>query len=326
MSQKEKLNLLPFDPSLGRKDKKVPLTQVARMIAKRIGQKVSNNKNYKDQLKFKWVPVEKTYINYHRQRWPEPKHIQKLIDKWNVQVCTPLQARYDSKQDIYYIADGQQHGISWVIKYGLVSEVPVFYVDSPDENVESQQLLALNTDNEPMAKYFIHKQKIIMGDKWHTELENTVNEAGCKTGYKIYSAGSITHMTDLFNAAESYGMKSLGQVLSIYRRYWPDEPIKTATMFGFLKVKDIMEESKKYNDNTFEDVFHSCADFFESADRLHLDIKEEFERKYPTNYKGMGVREKIASGIIDVYSRTKGAVKLDKPFEIEMPSIDETVS
>ena len=101
MSQKEKLNLLPFDPSLGRKDKKVPLTQVARMIAKRIGQKVSNNKNYKDQLKFKWVPVEKTYINYHRQRWPEPKHIQKLIDKWNVQVCTPLQARYDSKQDIY---------------------------------------------------------------------------------------------------------------------------------------------------------------------------------------------------------------------------------
>lgn len=325
MSQKEKLNLLPFDPSLGRKNKKVPLTQVAKTIAKRVGLKITNSENYKNQLHFKWVPVEKCHINYERQRWPEPKHIKKLVDKWNVLVTTPLQARYDSKEDAYYIADGQQHGISWVINYGLVSEVPVFYVDSQDENVESQQLLALNTDNEPMAKYFIHKQKIIMGDKWHTDLEKTVEDAGCKTGYKIYSAGSITHMTDLFNAAENYGLDNVGQVLAMYRRYWPDESIKTATMFGFLKVKDIMEESKLYSDDIFEDVFHSCADFFESADRLHLDIKDEFERRYPTNYKGMGVREKVASGIIDVYSKTDKSIKLVKPFEIEMPRIENEV-
>lgn len=327
MSQKEKLNLLPFDPSLGRHNKKVKITQVAKIIAKRLGVQITEDTDYKNKLHFAWVPVEKCQINYERQRWPEPTQVKKLREKWNLLVTTPLQARYDSKEDTYYIADGQQHGIAWILKYGLTSEVPVFYVDSPDENLESQQLLALNTDNEPMAKYFIHKQKIIMGDKWHTELQQTVEQAGCKTGYKIYSAGSITHMTDLLNAAENYGLKNLGQVLAMYRRYWPDESIKTATMFGFLKVKSIMEESKVYTDELFEDVFHSCADFFESADRLHLDIKNEFERRYQTNYKGMGVREKIASGIIDVYSRLKNAVKLPKPFEIEMPRIEhETVS
>ena len=325
MSRVEELNLQPFDPSQGRNDKRVSLIQVARAVGKRIKSSKPNTEfNYQEQVHFAWVPVEKCYINYTRQRWPEPKHIKKLHTKWNINCVTPLQARYDQEEDRYYIADGQQHGIDWVLQYGEASMIPVFYVASDDENIESIQLLALNTDNEPMAKYFIHQQEVIMGVEDAVALEQTVNEAGCTTGYKRRIAGVITHITDLWLARDHYGLDNLGQVLSRMRRYWPTEKIATATMMGFLEVKALMEYHGVYADETFEDVFFRASEFFEDSDRLHNDIKSEFEKTYPTNYRGMGVREKVASGIINVYEKVTGNQLVPMPFEIDMPMIEET--
>lgn len=324
MSKSEELKMQPFDPSQGRKDKKVSVVQVSRMVQKRIGTIKPNTEfKYQDILKFAWVPAEKVFINYERQRWPEPKHIKKLRGKWNVICVTPLQCRYSAKDDVYYGSDGQQHTIEWVAQYGEQSLVPVFYVETEDENVESIQLLALNNDNEPMAKYFIHQQEVIMGDLAAVALENCVVNAGCTTGYKKRTAGVITHITDLWLARDHYGLDALGQVLSKMRTYWPTEKISTASMLGFLKVRELMVEANKYSDAKFEDVFYHCSEFFESCDRLHNDIKDEFEQEYPTNYRGMGVREKVASGIIDVYEQRTGKKLVVKPFEISMPSMEE---
>lgn len=324
MSKSEELKMQPFDPSQGRKDKKVSVVQVSRMVQKRIGSiKPDTEFKYQDILKFAWVPAEKVFINYERQRWPEPKHIKKLRSKWNIICVTPLQCRYSKKDDAYYGSDGQQHTIEWVAQYGEQSLVPVFYVETEDENVESIQLLALNNDNEPMAKYFIHQQEVIMGDPAAVALENCVVNAGCTTGYKKRTAGVITHITDLWLARDHYGLDALGQVLGKMRTYWPTEKISTASMLGFLKVRELMMESGKYSDNKFEDVFYHCSEFFESCDRLHNDIKDEFEQEYPTNYRGMGVREKVASGIIDVYEQRTGKCLVAKPFEISMPSLEE---
>jgi hypothetical protein len=121
------------------------------------------------------VPADKIYINYERQRWPEPKHMKKLHGKWDINCVTPLQCRYDPKEDRYYGSDGQQHMTVWLIYYGLLTEVPCFFVETEDVNVESRQLLALNTDSEPMAKFFIHKQNCKMGDKASLAIE----KAGC---------------------------------------------------------------------------------------------------------------------------------------------------
>jgi hypothetical protein len=52
-----------------------------------------------------------------------------------------------------------------------------------------------------------------------------------------------------------------------------------------------------------------------------LGINHAFQTKYPTNYKGMGVREKIASGIIDIYEKAKAVNLCNKPFEISMPTV-----
>lgn len=324
MSKAEELKMQPFDPSLGRKDKKVSLVQVARSVGKRIGAGTPNTKfNYKDILKFDWIPVELIYFNYERQRWPEPLHIKKLHNKWKPICVTPLQARYSRNENRYYVADGQQHGIDWVLQYGEGSHVPVFFVESEDENIESIQLLALNTDNEPMAKYFIHKQEVIMGIPEAVALEKCVTDAGCTTGYKKKSAGVITHMSDLFLARDHFGLDSLGLVLAKIRQYWPTEKISTASMLGFLKVKELLEQEGIYNDDLFEDVFYHCSEFFESCDRLHNDIKDEFQAAYPTNYRGMGIREKIASGIIDAVEQRTGRRLTDKPFAITMPMIVE---
>lgn len=324
MSQKVKATKAPFDPSQGRKTKKVPLTQVARMVSQRIGKrKADENFDYQSVLKFAWVPAEKVYINYERQRWPEPVHIEKLGKKWNIVCVTPLQCRYDPNEDVYYGADGQQHSIEWVRQYGDQSMVPVFYVESTDENIESIQLLALNTDNEPMAKYFIHQQKVVMGDPDAVELENTVLAADCQTAYKKRTPGAITHISDLQMAQGEYGLDDLFIVLSKYRQYWPGEVIKTATMLGFLKVKEIMDANGTFTDERFDDVFASAADYFENADRLHLDIKEEFAITYPTNYKGMGVREKVASGIMNVFHQKNNIVLGEEPFAIKMPMMNQ---
>jgi hypothetical protein len=331
MSKSEELKLQPFDPSQGRKDKKVSLVQVARMVQKRIGKVTPNTAfKYQDVLKFAWVPAEKVYFNYERQRWPEPKHQKKLRSKWNIHCVTPLQCRYDPIEDRYYGADGQQHSTEWVAQYGEQSFVPVFYVESTDENIESTMLLALNTDNEPMAKYFIHQQEVIMGIPEAVALEDCVVNSGCTTGYKKRVAGVITHITDLWLARDHYGLEALEQVLTKMRTYWPTEKIATATMLGFLKVREEMELAKIYSEDLFEDVFYQASEFFESSDRLHNDIKEQFEADHPTNYRGMGVREKVASGIIDAYEQQTGQTLCPKPFAITMPSVEvedeETVS
>ena len=96
MSKNVTANLAPFDPSAGLGDKRIPITDVAKQISKRIGEKVQNkeDKSVMDVLKFAWVPADKIFINYKRQRWPEPKHMKKLLGKWNIQCVTPLQCRY----------------------------------------------------------------------------------------------------------------------------------------------------------------------------------------------------------------------------------------
>jgi len=323
MSVKEKLRKEPFDPSHGRKNKVVPLNQVARMIGQRVGKPAKRENNLKDILKLAWVPASKIVINYERQRWPEPAHILKLRNKWNPMVLTPMTCRYDPNEDLYYGADGAHHVSEMVLQYGEDIEVPVCYVESIDPNVESWMLMALNNDNEPMAKYFIHQQNILLGDARAISIENAVNNAGCTTGYKKRVAGVITHMTDLYLAEEHFGIDSVEFVLSKMRTYWPTEKISTATMMGFLKVKELMEEAGVYTDDVFENVFHYNAEFFMSADRLHLDIKDEFVETYPTNYRGMGVREKVASGIINVYEKRSQQKLVDMPFEIDMPMMEE---
>lgn len=324
MSKSEELKMQPFDPSQGRKDKKVSLIQVARMVQKRIGKITPNTTfNYREFLKFEWVPAEKVFFNYGRQRWPEPKQQKKLRSKWNINCVTPLQCRYDPVEDRYYGADGQQHTTEWIAQYGEQSFVPVFYVESTDETVESIMLLALNTDSEPMAKYFIHQQEVIMGIPEAVALENCVLESGCTTGYKKRTPGVITHITDLWLARDHFGIEALGQVLSKMRQYWPTEKIATATMLGFLKVREEMVSAGVYSDELFEDVFYRASEFFESSDRLHNDIKEQFEVEYPTNYRGMGVREKVASGIIDAYEKLTGKMLCSKPFNINMPKMKD---
>jgi hypothetical protein len=39
----------------------------------------------------------------------------------------------------------------------------------------------------------------------------------------------------------------------------------------------------------------------------------------------MGVREKVASGVIDLYEQAKGKKLCDKPFDIKMPTMHDQV-
>lgn len=319
MSKNKDTIMAPFDPSAGKKTRKVPLLEVAKAVSKRIGTKIATNPpdiNPQDILKFAWVPVEKCWVNYLRQRFPEPKHQLKVLNKWNIHCATPLQCRYDPKEDRYYISDGQQHGSVWVMKYGAETLVPVFYVESEDENIESIQLLALNTDSEPMAKYFIHQTAIQTGDASAIALEKALTDVDCFTAYKKKTPGAVTHISHLWQAQSGYGLEDLGEVVGSMRRYWPTEKIAEPTMLGFLKLKEILEYQKVYTEELLTDIISECSNYFDSAKDMHLHINHAFMNTYPTNYKGMGVREKIASGIISIYEQVKPGYTFPKPFDI----------
>jgi hypothetical protein len=320
MSQKQEAVMAPFDPSAGKKTRKVPLSEVAKAVSKRIGVKIASksNTNPQDILKFTWAPLEKVWVNYGRQRFPEPRHQLKVHTKWNIFCVTPLQCRYDPKEDRFYVSDGQQHGSVWVMQYGLQTLVPVFYVESEDENIESIQLLALNTDSEPMAKYFIHQTAIKTGDQDAISLEKALTDVDCYTAYKKKTPGAVTHISHLWQARDGYGLEDLGEVVGSMRRFWPTEKIAEPTMLGFLKLKEILLTEKVYTEELLTDIISECSNYFASAKDMHLHINHAFEKTYPTNYKGMGVREKIASGIISIYEQAKPGYSFPKPFAIEV--------
>ena len=99
-------------------------------------------------------------------------------------------------------------------------------------------------------------------------------------------------------------------------------------MNGFLKVKELLEVHGKFDDDLFDEVFIESGNHFEDSNRLHLDIKREFEHEHPTNYKGMNNTEKVASGIINVYEKATGNDLVPMPFSIDMPMMEthETLS
>jgi len=317
MSKNQELTMAPFDPSAGKKTRKVPLLEVAKAVGKRIKKNINNNNTFdpRVRLKFDWVPISKVWVNYGRQRFPEPKHQLKVYGKWNLDCVTPLQCRWDPVEDRYYVSDGQQHGSVYVMQYGSEALIPVFYVESTDENIESLQLLALNTDSEPMAKYFIHQTAIQTGDAEAIALEKALTDVDCFTSYKKKTPGAITHITWLYMAA-SFGLDNLKEVLGAMRRCWPQDKIEEAILLGFLKLKELMEYENCYTEELLADIVMECSNYFASAKSLRSYIDDEFAKAYPTNYRGMGAREKHASGFICIYQQVNPDFKLSKPFDI----------
>jgi hypothetical protein len=250
-----------FNPAQGTSSK-LSLVSVAQTVAGHLGiQGFQNKKDYKSTMKFEWVPIEKCWFNYERQRWPIPKQIYRVIGIWKTHCVTPLQGRYDAETDRYYISDGQQHGIAWALYYGFDSEVPVFYIESPDERIESDQLITLNTVPEKMKPYFLHTQRVKQGDPAEVALENAVLAAGCKIEYKRRSAGSITNIGHLYKARDYLtnrkgvtNWSELTDTLTVMARQWPTKPVHTDVMRGLIHMRSLMRKAKTFSTTLFEDV------------------------------------------------------------------------
>lgn len=326
-----KQSLEAFNPaSAGSKE--VSLLKVATLVAKRLGIKMGKGTYLAVKTFGGMIPIEKCYINYDRQRYPEPSHIKKLIEKWNPFCVTSLECRYDAAKDRYYIADGQQHGIAWTILYygtkeGNLVDIPANFFASADPDTESRVLLGLNCDNKPMAKYFIHDQQVKMREPEAVALETVVLTAGCKTGYKIRSPGAITHFPNLYTAVDDYGLGELEQVLKYIRLHWPLEAVETDMMIGLLKVRELMANDPNLNKNLYEDIFDdlckSVSEYFSNSKQAKLDIMKECERQFPDSYRGVNKRFPLAAGMIDVYMKNPNKIVttfVNKPlFDIKMP-------
>lgn len=321
-----------FDPSAGSSSSKINIISVARAVADANGTTIPeiHDKSYEKVIKFAWVPLSKCYINYERQRWPEPPHIKKMLSKWNIICATPLQARYSQQEDRYYIADGQQHGIAWVLKYGPDAKVPVAYIESEDENDESIMLIELNTGNEPMKPYFIHKQHVKMGYPEAVDLENTVNSAGCAVSYRKRSAGCITNIGHLHISRDNFGLKELEVGLIKMKQHWPTKYIQTDTLRGLLQIRKLLKDPKvnNYSDDLFNDIIRTVKSRYVDESGL-VDAKVMFNAvqeqcRINLETTAIDAESKMASGILSIYEQIKGVdvVKGRRPFkDLKMPVI-----
>lgn len=321
MSKAKVESLQAFNPAVAGNPKQSLIT-----VARKVGRAIAAGKpkakyDANSGIGFAWVPADKLYINYTRQRYPEPKHIKKLMGKWNIFCVTPLTARYSKTEDRYYISDGQQHSIGWILTYGEDTELPVFYVDSENEQLESVQLLALNCDNERMAPYFIHQQEIVMGDAAAVALENAVTAADCKITYNKRSAGTITNLGHIYKARDNFALGDITEVLTRMRQTWPTKSIQTDVLRGLLHVKKLMTESKTYKEEVFEDILHEASIRYADDNGvlcpkvLFNAIQEQCRVSLETT--AIDAESKVSSGLLSIYEqvKSKDVVKGKRPFK-----------
>ena len=309
--------LSPFCPVAGSTNKVISMKKVAEMLIKR-GLKKGTKKliDPKNIIKYEWVDPNLIDLNYMVQRHPEPPHIRDIMLNWDSEVVTPLHA-IKTSNGRYQVSDGQHRGLAQMILFPD-KEINVCYVETDDTKTCTRQLLALNSKNKPVAKYFIHMNEVRLGDKNAIDIETAILKAGCSTAYKSKVAGTITHITDLYAAKKDYGTRRLIKVLTRYRLTWPGDKISTSTMQGFLKVMKMLDEKGDYKDELLDDIFAAVDVNYSTSERVHLDIKDDFKRLYPSGHKGISQTEKVASGIIDIYERAKGKKLLDKPIDIKV--------
>jgi hypothetical protein len=316
-----------LNPFIGSTGNVVPLTSVATTLFKKL--KTIPKKFDKSLFnKFAWVDPNAIDVNFGAQRWPEDTHIGKLVNKFNPYKCTPLVCVYRTDLKRYRVCDGLQHGVGMIATFfGCLNnglEVPIWYVEADNEFVEHDIFLALNRDNLPMAKYFIHDQEVKMKVPKAVAIEKIVKRAGAFTAYQSKKPGAITHISDLYTGHKVLGADCLYYAIECLRDYFPDDKIHTASMLGIGKVFLLLKAEGKLTDSVRKDVGAALFANFEDSDRLHLDIKEQFATTYPSNYKGMNAMEKVASGIIDVYQQHYNkSIEIDKPFDIVMPLMIE---
>lgn len=326
------INLQPFDP-VPSGPKQIKLITVAKMVAKRLGLKIGQHE-YNAALKMFgcMIDIDLLWMNYERQRWPEPKHILKMILSWHPFTCSSLQCRYDAATNRYFVADGQQHGIAWIILFfgtleKRTTSIPVEYWVSDDPETETRVVVNKNCHSLPMAKYFIHQQQVKMKDKKAVALETSVLKASCQTAYKKRSPGSITHLSNLFAARDSYSLSEITLVLEQIRLYWPTEVIDTDMMHGLLHIRDLMKADTNINQNIFEDIFSelcmSVSSHFSDLKQANKDIMDECKKQFPNSFKGVHKTYPLAAGMIDVYTKNSNRLVknfVSKPvFDLKMP-------
>jgi hypothetical protein len=322
MATKAQTNTNPYVGSSGNV---VSLVSVATTLFKKLK---FNPKKFDKTLfnKFAWIDPNLIDVYFGAQRWPDDPHIGKLVNKFNPYKCTPLVCVYRTDLKRYRVCDGLQHGSGMIVTFfGCLNnglEVPIWYVEADNEFVEHDIFLALNRDNLKMALYFIHDQEVKMQVPKAVKIERIVKRAGAFTAYTSKKPGALTHISDLYNGYKVLGDECLRSAIECLRDYFPDDKVHTASMLGIGKVFFLLKEKGLLTEKIKKDIGAALFANFDDSNRLHLDIKEQFENDYPSNYKGMNAMEKVASGIIDVYEQYYNkSIGVNKPFDITIPMI-----
>lgn len=294
-----------FNPLTGSK-KVVPLADVARALVKKL--KLKTHKKFNKDLfnKFIWLDADKVFVNFENQRIPDIKHIAKLIGKFNPILCTPLICVYRTDLKRFHVCDGLQHGAGMLVTYfgclmaGL--QVPVWYTSADSDEAERLIFLSINRDRLPVARIYIHRQEVAMKVPEAVAVEKLVRSAGAHTApYGTTAPGAVTHIGHLYTAYKALGPSAVREAIIMIREYFPSDAVHIDTMLGIALVLKLLADADKLTDKKREQIGVALAQNFRDCNRVHLDIKDEFNRLCPTDTTKN--QNKVAAGIISCYEQ-----------------------
>jgi hypothetical protein len=305
-----------FNPLTGSKPV-VPLIDVARALIKKY--KIKNTPKFNKDLfnKFIWLAADQVFVNFENQRIPDMKHIAKLMGKFDPILCTPLICVYRTDLNRYHVCDGLQHGTAMLVTYfGCVAnglQVPVWYTTADNDEAERKIFLSINRDRLPVAKIYIHRQEVAMKVKLACDVEKLVRSAGAHTApYGSTAPGAVTHIGHLYSSYKQLGPSAVREAIMLMRKYFPNDTIHIDTMQGIALVLKLLADSDKLTDKKREDIGLALSQNFKDANRVHLDIKEEFDIRCATDTSTN--RNKVAAGIISCYEQQyKKRIGVDQP-------------
>jgi len=293
-------------------------TQAAKIVKKHspILKAIKQETRPEEIWKFKMVKARDLWLNPRAQRDSEIDEIEDFSLNWKHIFATPLIGVYRTDLKQMRVADGQQHGLSDLIKHGSDIELPVCYIETDSEEVELDVFMGINDGRRKVELADAHKIYVNRGIDYYVKLDNAVTKADCFIHRTSNAPGAITHYAHLKKCNDIFGTRSVQYVLSRIRAWWPDEKVEGVFLFGLLIVfhrgqlgdNKAVKRRRKYVRSTFEDILESCADRFTQKELVAASkrVFNDSDIMLKSGKSKTSHPELVASGIISVHNIVTG--------------------
>ena len=301
----------------------IPVTDIAQGISSVIGESFTDDfdprkkKTYAPE--FKWVPIDKVYLDPRFQRDVSPNHVRKIESDFDSRMVLVPCAVYRADKDVYCLWDGH-HTIQNKIRAGW-THVPVWYtsidylsqaeIDQAKDalsGLAGRSFLSINKKNKrPVDNYDAFMILLETEDADTVAVNNILTSNQCQPRRAKKNPGDVTHFTALW---ECYLMENknglngvyLNRALQFHRTHWPRAGVEAEVMRPMCRIYQMFEtQMGRMPSQEFDKVLgEKLIEMYGSAESVQLELKQKYEDEFGETGRDDNPTQ-VTSGILNVY-------------------------